>query len=187
MFEIDCEEIFLREFSIDDVDAIYELTSQPEIYEFLPDWRSTREQRANWVQNYEIPSNKSFLSAVPNIDDQGYLKLGIFLKETDKFIGFCNTGLKEGLPQPNREIAYAIAKDYQKRGYATQAVKGLIQYLFTKTNVQQLNTVVLPYNHGSIQVIQKCGFRMKGHIEIDGKQHVHYVLSLRDWKGGLQK
>ncbi|MEK4522482.1 GNAT family N-acetyltransferase [Psychrobacillus sp. FSL W7-1493] len=184
MFDIDCGEILLREFSINDVDAIYELTSQPEVYEFLPDWRSTREQRANWVQNYEIPSNKSFLSAVPNIDEQDYLKLGIILKKTGKFIGFCNTGLKEGLPHPNREIAYAISKDYQKSGYATQAVKGLIHYLFTKTNVQQLNTVVLPYNYGSIRVIQKCGFSLKGNIQIDGKQHEHYVLSQRDWKRG---
>lgn len=33
----------LREFGTEDVDAIYELTSQPEVYKFLPDWRSTRE------------------------------------------------------------------------------------------------------------------------------------------------
>ena len=42
LFTIDCGEILLREFRIEDVDAIYELTSQPEVYEFLPDWRSTR-------------------------------------------------------------------------------------------------------------------------------------------------
>lgn len=184
MFEIDCGEILLREFIIDDIDAIYELTSQPEVYEFLPDWRSTRKQRANWVQNYEIPSNKSFLSAVPNIEEQGYLKLGIVLKETGEFIGFCNTGMKEGLPIPNQEIAYAISKEYQNHGFATEAVKGLIQYLFTQTNVQLLNAVVLPYNYGSIKVIQKCNFSYNGNIQIDGIQHEHYVLSQRDWKRG---
>lgn len=30
----------LREFGTEDVDAIYELTSQPEVYKLLPDWRS---------------------------------------------------------------------------------------------------------------------------------------------------
>ena len=45
LFIIDCGEIVLREFRVEDVDAIYELTSQPEVYEFLPDWHSTREQR----------------------------------------------------------------------------------------------------------------------------------------------
>ena len=49
LFTIDCGEILLREFRVEDVDAIYELTSQPEVYEFLPDWHSTREQRLTWV------------------------------------------------------------------------------------------------------------------------------------------
>lgn len=44
LFTIDCGEILLRELSMEDVDALYELTSQPEVYEFLPDWRSTRAQ-----------------------------------------------------------------------------------------------------------------------------------------------
>ena len=42
LFTIDCGEILLSEFRIKAVDAIYELTSQPEVYEFLRNWRSTR-------------------------------------------------------------------------------------------------------------------------------------------------
>jgi len=103
LFTIDCGEVLLREFRIEDVDAIYELTSQPEVYEFLPDWRSTKEQRLNWVTNYEAPDNKEFLAAVPNIDGVNCLKLGIVLKETGEFIGFCNTCMKEELREPNRE------------------------------------------------------------------------------------
>ncbi|QDQ02400.1 GNAT family N-acetyltransferase [Lysinibacillus fusiformis] len=102
LFTIDCGEILLREFRIEDVDAIYELTSQPEVYEFLPDWRSTRAQRLHWVTNDEIPSNQEFLSAVPHVGAQNYLKLGIILKETGEFIGFCNTGVKEELSEPNQ-------------------------------------------------------------------------------------
>ncbi|MBE1554677.1 GNAT family N-acetyltransferase [Sporosarcina limicola] len=176
LFTIDCGEILLREFRIGDVDAIYSLTSQPEVYEFLPDWKSTREQRLEWVTNYEIPSNKEFLSAVPNIDEQNYLKLGIILKETGEFIGFCNTGIKEELPVPNREIAYAISKHYRNRGYATKAVKGLINYLFENTNVEFLNTVVLTHNVSSNKVINKCGFSFAGIIEIENQEHSHYTL-----------
>jgi ribosomal-protein-alanine N-acetyltransferase len=182
LFTIDCGEVVLTEFRIEDVDRIYEITSQPEVYEFLPDWRSTREQRLNWVTNYEIPSNKEFLSAVPNISGQNYLKLGIILKETGEFIGFCNTGIKEELSEPNREIAYAISKYYRNRGYTTKAVKGLLIYLFENTNVKQLNTVVLPRNVSSNKVIQKCGFRFNGEIEIEDQTHYHYTLNKEDWK-----
>ena len=181
LFTIDCGEIILREFTIEDVDSIYEITSQPEVYEFLPDWQSTREQRLNWVTNYEIPSNKEFLAAVPTIGDQNYLKLGIVLKETGEFIGFCTTGIKEELREPNREIAYAISTEYRNRGYTTTAVKGLLNYLFENTDVEQLNTVVLPRNLSSIKVIQKSGFRLNGEIEIEGQVHSHYILTKEDW------
>lgn len=182
LFTIDCGDIILREFRVEDVDAIYEITSQPEVYEFLPDWKSTREQRLDWVTNYEIPSNKSFLSAVPNIEEQNYLKLGIILKETGEFIGFCNTGIKVELSEPNREIAFAISKHYRNKGYTTKAVKGLISYLFDQTNTEQLNAIVLIQNGSSSRVIQKCGFKFVGDIEIDQQTYHHYTLQKSEWQ-----
>ena len=181
LFTIDCGEIILQEFRIEDVDAIYEITSQPEVYEFLPDWRSTREQRLDWVTNYEIPSNKEFLSAIPNISGQNYLKLGMVLKETGEFIGFCTTGMKEELSEPNREIAFAISKHYRNRGYTTKAVKGLVNYLFENSDVELLNTVVLPHNVSSNKVIQKCGFHFNGIVEIEAHDYNHYILQKEDW------
>lgn len=181
LFTIDCGEILLKEFRLEDVDSIYEITSQSEVYEFLPDWRSTREQRLNWVTNYEIPSNKEFLSSVPNISEQNYLKLGIVLKENGEFIGFCNTGIKEELNGPNREIAFAISKHYRNQGYTTKAVKGLVKYLFENTDVELLNTIVLPHNVSSNKVIQKCGFRLNGNIEIEDQQYYHYILYKEEW------
>lgn len=182
LFTIDCGEILLREFSIEDVDAIYEITSQPEVYEYLPDWKSTREQRLDWVTNYEIPSNKKFLSAMPNIEGQNYLKFGIFLKETGEFIGFCNTGIKEELPAPNREIAYCISKHYRNRGYTTKAAKGLINFLFENTNVELLNAIVLLQNASSNRVIQKSGFNFIEEIEIENQKYNHYTLHKSEWQ-----
>lgn len=181
LFTIDCGEIFLREFRIEDSDAIYELTSQPEVYDFLPDWRSTREQRLDWVTNYEIPDNKNFLSALPSIGGQNYLKLGIILKQTGEFIGFCNTGIKEELSEPNREIAYAISKYYRGRGYTTKAVRGLVKYLFENTDVEVLNAVVLPHNISSNKVIQKSAFRLNGNIQIEDHLYYHYILHKEEW------
>ena len=183
MFTIDCGDILLREFQVGDVDAIYEITNQPEVYEFLPDWKSTREQRLNWVTNYEIPSNKSFLAAVPNIEEQNYLKLGIILKATGEFIGFCSTGIKEELPAPNREIAFGISKYHTNKGYTSKAVKGLIRYLFESTNVEWLNAVAVERNVGSNRVIQKNDFKLIGQIEIDKELLNHYVLHKSEWQG----
>ncbi|WP_433957200.1 hypothetical protein [Cytobacillus horneckiae] len=60
--------------------------------------------------------------AVPPIGGQNYLKLGIILKETGEFIGFCNIGINEELNEPNRVIGDAFSKHYRNCGYTTKAV-----------------------------------------------------------------
>jgi len=182
VFTIDCGEIYLREFSVEDVDNIYSISNQLEVSKFLPDWKSTREQKLDWVKNYEIPDNKEFLKAadIKNIENQ-FLKLGIILKETNQFIGWCCTGIKDELPTPNREIMYALSSEFQNKGYATKAAKGLINYLFRETNVEVLIAVVLPENQGSNIVIEKCGFSFIGKVHIDGERFNHYMLNKNDW------
>lgn len=102
--------------------------------------------------------------------------MGIVLKETDEFIGFCNTGIKEELSGPNREVAYSISKHFRNKGYTTQAVNGLINYLFKNTDVEQLNAVVLPRNVASNKVLDKCGFQLSGNIKIEDQLYYHYTL-----------
>ncbi|MDF2036077.1 GNAT family N-acetyltransferase [Cytobacillus oceanisediminis] len=178
---IDCGEIILREYRMEDVTALYEITLQPEVNEFIPGAQATLEQRINWMENYEIPANKKFRSSMPDLKDAGFLNLGIILKETGEFIGFCNTGIKDELPEPNREIGYAISKHYRNKGYSTLAAKGLMVFLFEKTVLETLNAVALTSNSSSIRVLQKCGFQLAGEMEIDGEQYFHYIIRKRDW------
>ncbi|MGD6888179.1 GNAT family N-acetyltransferase [Bacillus mobilis] len=183
LFKIDCGDIYLQEFAVKDAESIYKIANQPEIEKFLPDWKSTKEQRINWVANDEIPENKAFLHTVrttTNIDDHK-LRLGIFKKTTNELIGWCCTGIKEELPSPNREIMYAVSSEYHNNGYATKATKGLIDYLFEKTNVDILNAIALINNAPSNKVIEKCGFTYSGQQTIENQIYNHYVLSKFDW------
>ncbi|MBG9735442.1 hypothetical protein [Paenibacillus alvei] len=52
-FTIDCGDILLREYRIDDVEAICALTQEPAILEFFLDWNVSKELRLNWMTNYE--------------------------------------------------------------------------------------------------------------------------------------
>ncbi|EEL22791.1 N-acetyltransferase [Bacillus toyonensis] len=183
LFRIDCGDIYLQEFTMKDAESIYKISNQPEIEKFLPDWKSTKEQRVNWIINDEIPANKAFLEAVKttnNIDNH-MLKLGIFKQATNEFIGWCCTGIKEELPSPNREIMYAISSEYQNNGYATKATKGLIDYLFKKTNVNVLNAIALIKNVPSNKVIEKCRFTNMSQQTIENRLFNHYVLSKSEW------
>ncbi|MGG0456300.1 GNAT family N-acetyltransferase [Bacillus mycoides] len=183
LFRIDCGDIYLQEFTIQDAESIYKISNQPEIEKFLPDWKSTKEQRVHWIINDEIPANQTFLDTVKttsNIEVHS-LQLGIFIKDTNEFIGWCCTGIKEELPSPNREIMYAISSEYQNNGYATKATKGLIDYLFKNTNVDVLNAVALINNVPSNKVIEKCGFTYLSQQTIENQLYNHYLLSKSEW------
>lgn len=178
-FKIECKDIIVREFVESDLDEFHALTWQPSIYVFLPGWNVSKEQRKEWLLNYEIPDNKRFLDAVSKGGDIGELRLrmGIILKENNKFIGWCCTGIKEELPPPNREIMYAVSPDFRGKGYASQAVIGLVKYLFQNTNTEMLKAVALLENIPSNRVLQKSGFRFESIIGIDGEFYNSYSLA----------
>ncbi|MFS0613348.1 GNAT family N-acetyltransferase [Lederbergia ruris] len=187
IFRIDCGDIYLQEFRMEDAESIYRISNQPEISQFLPDWKSTKEQRVEWMTQYEIPANQAFLQAAKTANIEGqFLKLGVFMKETDECIGWCCTGIKDELPSPNREIMYAVSSQHQKKGYATKAAKGLIDYLFTHTNVENLNAIALIHNRSSNKVIQKCGFTYLSQWTIDKERYNHYMLCKSDWKKNMK-
>jgi [ribosomal protein S5]-alanine N-acetyltransferase len=173
---IECKDIILREFRMEDLDELYNLTLQPEITDYLPDWIGTKEQYKKWLENIYIKGNKEFLKAVPNIENEALI-FGILLKQTNEFIGWCFTAPKDELPCPNKEIGYAISKYHRNKGYTTQAVEGMIKYLFKKTNIEILNALALTYNISSNRVIQKCGFQYLNNIELDHHEFCHYTLS----------
>jgi [ribosomal protein S5]-alanine N-acetyltransferase len=177
LFTIDCGEFILREYIVEDAEAIYNLALEEEINRFLPDWKTSREQRLEWVRDYEIPGNQAFLKAVADgTVPEGYLRLGIVLKENGQFIGWCCAGPKDELPKPNTEIFYAVSKDYAGRGYVTAAAKALIHYLFEETKIDTLNALAEIDNIASNKVIQKCGFEHVGEIEIENKMLHRYIM-----------
>jgi RimJ/RimL family protein N-acetyltransferase len=184
IFTIECKDVYLREYTLDDLNPFHSLTWQPEIHEYLPGWNVSKEQREDWLMNYEIPGNKQFLNTVSDGGGIGELRLrlGIILKASGEFIGWCCTGIKMELPAPNREIMFAISKDHRNKGYITQATEGLTKYLFENTNVEMLNAIALVRNVPSNRVIQKCGFNFQAIIELDNDRYNYYTLSKSDWE-----
>ncbi|MGY5344044.1 GNAT family N-acetyltransferase [Paenibacillus glucanolyticus] len=178
-FMIECEDIVLREYMLEDLDAIYKITHEPEIRQYLPGWDVPKEQRLDWLTNYEMVENRQFLQAVQDGGDVGQLRLRlvIVLKDTGETIGWCNTGPKDGLPYPNREIMYGMSNRHHNQGYTTQAARGLIEFLFQNTGELELYAAALPGNEASNKVIRKCGFTYIGEVELDQELHHYYRLS----------
>lgn len=176
VFTIECKDIVLREFKMDDLDELYALTLQPEITDNLPDWIGTKDQYRDWLENKYIKGNKEFFNAIPYVDDN-WVIFGIILKETNEFIGWCCNGPSDDLANPNREIGYAISRYHRNKGYTTQAVQAVIKYIFENTTVEVMNAMALIDNGSSNKVIEKCGFKYVGDMKIGKRDFHHYKLS----------
>jgi [ribosomal protein S5]-alanine N-acetyltransferase len=60
------------------------------------------------------------------------------------------------------EVGYGIVRDHQRRGYASEAVHGLIDHAWAIPAVQRIIAETYPELIGSIGVLRKCGFRLIG-------------------------
>lgn len=176
--QIDCNDIYLRTYESIDLDKIYNLTQEEEIKKYLPDWNVPKAQRQEWLNNYEIPENNEFLNAISINGQIGdlRLRLGIILKETEEFIGWCCSGIKEELDPPNREIMFAISKEHRNKGYTTQAAIGLTRFLFQYSDIKEIIALALIVNEPSNKVIQKSGFDFVQTIEIDDQMYHQYKI-----------
>jgi [ribosomal protein S5]-alanine N-acetyltransferase len=81
----------------------------------------------------------------------------IVLRKRRQLIGNC--GFKGEPVKGAVEIGYSIAPEYHRRGYATEAVRGLLQFAFTDPQVRRVLGETLPELTPSIGVLKKCGFR----------------------------
>lgn len=57
------------------------------------------------------------------------------------------------------EIGYAIATSYQKRGLATEAARGLIEYSFSHPHITRVDAHTLPEKNASTRVLEKSGMK----------------------------
>jgi RimJ/RimL family protein N-acetyltransferase len=60
------------------------------------------------------------------------------------------------------EVGYGIVRDHQRRGYASEAVRGLLARAFAVASVHRAIAETLPELAPSIGVLRKCGFRLIG-------------------------
>lgn len=77
-------------------------------------------------------------------------------KKDNKIVGY---GGFKGAANENGmvEIGYAIAPEYQNRGLASEAAKGMIDFGFLHSFVKAIDAHTLAKENASVKVLQKCG------------------------------
>lgn len=145
------ERLKLRALELSDLDDLYEYASDPEIDRYVPweHYQNIDEARVNlneFLEEYE----KDGLGA-----------WGIEHRTDQKLIGIINTSIPHRI---NRrvEVGYTIARPYWGQGFATEALRAVIQFGFEKMELARMEAVVLPENVASARVLEKAGMQFEG-------------------------
>jgi RimJ/RimL family protein N-acetyltransferase len=148
---LETKRLVLRAPRLADLDAIVALANNKKIAEMtasIP--HPYREEHAHeWLAN---------IAGAPK-----GLTLGVFDKDADAFMGaagyrFVECGAGETAP----EIGYWIGEPYWNRGYATEAVRAVIDHAFTEGELSALAGGCRVTNTASRRVLEKCGFQWTG-------------------------
>ena len=66
------------------------------------------------------------------------------------------------------EIGYGFSEEYQNNGYATEAVKAVLEWAFSHKEVATIEAETDSDNTASKRVLEKCGFTLNGIIGEEG-------------------
>ena len=72
------------------------------------------------------------------------------------------------------EIGYGISEKYLNNGYATEAVKAVLEWAFNNPNITAIEAETDSENVASKRVLEKCGFIVNGKI---GEEGPRYTIS----------
>ena len=64
------------------------------------------------------------------------------------------------------EVGYTLAREHWGKGYATEALEALIEYLFDGLGVTRVFGMLHPDNVASAMVLERCGLLFEGHTKL---------------------
>jgi ribosomal-protein-alanine N-acetyltransferase len=180
MFKIDTPRLTLRDLLESDLELFYQLGSDPAIKQFQHYIRvESKAEARSWLQNAILHNQE-----VPR---QGY-NLAVIRKPDLEWVGWFGFGVADDSSIGDIEFGYAICKQYWSMGYATEAVRQVIEYCFKDLRVRKVFGECDRENAGSARVMEKAGLHWEtSYSEIDqntGKLHeiLRYTVSDHEWE-----
>jgi RimJ/RimL family protein N-acetyltransferase len=101
-------------------------------------------------------------------DAQGFVPLFMVRKSDQAVVGHIGWSVPDGPAAP--VVGYDVVEQLWGQGYATDALRALIAYLFTLPQVESVRADTLKTHVASRRVMEKAGMRLirEGTDEVDG-------------------
>lgn len=172
----------MRWISEDDVDALYEVFSDPRVMRY---WSSGP------LPNREAAAEMQREIAETNQSDHMW-KWGLALRDSNTLIGTV-TLFHLNLDNGRAEIGYAMGSAHWGKGYMNEALTALIVHAFDVLKLRRLEADVDPRNISSIRTLKRLGFQREGflrerwHVDGEIQDALFYGLLHHEWNHGSNK
>ena len=155
----------LREFQLEDLDALAAILSDPGTMRYYP-MSFDRPAVADWIQR-----NRTRYA------NDGYGLWAMILKSTCELIGDCGLVRQNVDGADEIEIGYHVRRDLWGQGYATEAARACRDYGFAHLKVDRLISLIRPENLASRRVAEKNGMTIWK--EVTRADLLHYVYAIK--------
>lgn len=175
---LETKRLHIRPFKMTDLDAVYHILdidlNNANVGDNGARSRQEREQWLRWtIMSYE---------QLANLHQPPYGERAVILKETNQLIGACgfvpcldafellpsfSTTKPDATEQANVfnstefGLFYAFSPAYQGQGYATEAVKKMVNFAFTHLKLKRIVATTTHDNIPSIKVMERIGMKIE--------------------------
>lgn len=149
--EFETSKLLLRKITLDDIDAYYELASDPAVAKYTL-----------WDTHQSITDSRAFLGQlIQKYNEKEAYHWGIIDKAKNKLIG--RTGfIQWDLAHERTEIGFALSRLYWNQGIITGATRLIIEYGFMQLGFNRIEGRCSYNNAGSARAMEKLGMRWEG-------------------------
>lgn len=166
---LETEHLILRPIQQNDTDRLHEMYSNPAVMQYIYDGSVFSREK----------SEARVAECLLHWEKHGFGLFVMIEKATKNIAGYCVLRyFIDDHPDLNGkiEIGYILDEPFWGKGYATEAVKALIQFGFEQHHFSQILATILPDNIASQKVVQKAGLIYIGDLETHGLMHQIYEI-----------
>ena len=169
MKELETSRLRLRLFTLEDIEALGEIVSDPEVMKYLG-MGSPRDTNG---------AEKTIKTILSHWEKHGFGIWAVEEKKSGKLMGWC--GLQHLDKTPEVEVAYLLDSPHWRQGFATEAACAVLGYGFEHLGLNRIVAVARPENVGSYRVMEKVGMKYERDAHFYGVDVVYYAIRREDF------
>jgi len=152
---LNTERLILRPYKVEDYDRVHAYGSVAEVSQYDVWGPNTEDDTRNFINDKIEKASKS-----PRYE----FEFAVCIKESGLLIGGCGIR-RESQTSRVANLGYIINPELQKKGYATEATRKLIDFGFKELDLKIIYATCDTRNTASYKVMERCRMKKVGLIE----------------------